>query len=53
MSDKHEELLKALERIASLDPDVDSDEGFNEWGEAECFNLAQNIAREALNKVKS
>ena len=38
----------ALLKIAALDPAVDSEEGFNEWGEADCFNKAQAIAREAV-----
>ena len=41
-------LREALERIANLDPSYDSTEGFNEWGEADCFNQAQQIASEAL-----
>lgn len=38
----------ALERIAALHPDTDSSEGMNEWGEAECFSKAQQIADAAL-----
>lgn len=38
----------ALERISSLDPDKDSDEGYNEWGEADCFRQARRIAIGAL-----
>lgn len=37
-----------LERIAALDPATDSEEGFNEWGEADCFNKAQAMARAVL-----
>jgi hypothetical protein len=37
-------LRKALNKIANLDPEFDSDEGFNEWGEADCFIQAQKIA---------
>lgn len=40
-------LIKALERIALLDP-AETVEGYNEWGEALCFNTAQDIARTAL-----
>lgn len=39
---------RALERIRDLDPAKDSDEGSNEWGEADCFHHAQKFAREAL-----
>jgi len=35
----------ALDRIRSLDPAKDSKEGHNEWGEADCFDQAQAIAR--------
>ena len=42
------ELEKALRRIAGIDPDIDSDEGFNEWSEAYCFRIAQEVARAAL-----
>lgn len=45
-------LFEALEKIADLDPAEDSDEGFNEWGEADCFNMAQKIAKEILAKIK-
>jgi hypothetical protein len=45
------ELLAALERIASLDPAQDSDEGHNEWGEADCFRKAQDAARAAIAKA--
>jgi len=41
-------LKEALEKIANLDPNYDSTEGYNEWGEADCFNQAQKIASEAL-----
>jgi hypothetical protein len=43
-------LREALEKISNLDPENDSDEGFNEWGEAECFYKAQLIARAALTQ---
>lgn len=36
-----------LQRIANLDPTVDSDD-INEWADAKCFDLAQKIARDAL-----
>lgn len=38
----------ALVKITELDPEKDSTEGYNEWGEAECFNKAQKLAREVL-----
>ena len=31
------ELVKALEKISELDAAKDSEEGWNEWGEADCF----------------
>jgi hypothetical protein len=40
----------ALEKIRDLDPAEDSDEGLNEWGEADMFNKAQEIARAALSE---
>jgi hypothetical protein len=43
-----QQLRAALRRIADLNPEYDSSEGHNEWGEAECFTKAQTIAREAL-----
>ena len=39
-------LAVKLKRIADLDPEKDSDAGFNEWGEAHCFNVAQFIAKD-------
>ena len=41
-------LRAGLENIKDLDPSVDSEEGHNEWGEAECFTIAQKMARQAL-----
>lgn len=38
----------ALQAIAYLHPEKDSKEGFNEWGEADCFNQAQSMARKTL-----
>jgi len=46
------ELLEALEKIAALNPEEDSDSGYNEWGEAECFNKAQAIATAIIAKAK-
>ena len=45
------ELMWKLEKINDLDPSIDSEEGFNEWGGAECFNQAQEIAKEALSRT--
>lgn len=38
---------KALKKIRRLNP-VDSPEGYNEWGEAYCFQRAKDLASEAL-----
>jgi len=46
------ELLEALEKIAELDAEEDSEAGDNEWGESECFTLAQDIAKAAIFKIK-
>ncbi len=46
------EMIEALQKINSLDPSVDSSEGFNEWGEADCFNQAQTIARAILKRIE-
>ena len=46
-----DELLAALLKIGGLDPAVDSDEGHNEWGEADCFRQAQSIANAAINSA--
>jgi hypothetical protein len=46
-------LRKGLEEIAQLDPALDSDDGHNEWGEAECFDKAQFIARQSLDAAMS
>ena len=45
---KLDRLFTTLLVIAAMNPEVDSAEGFNEWGEAECFNKAQALARDAL-----
>jgi len=52
-ANKHVEICKArvkkakakLKAIAALDPLEDSEYGFNEWGEAECFRKAQELAK--------
>lgn len=41
---------KALRKILQLSP-ADTQEGYNEWGEAYCFQRAQDIAKGALEKV--
>lgn len=46
---REKQVRAALERIAALNPDKDSKEGWNEWGEADCFDQAQAIARRALD----
>lgn len=38
---------KALKKIRRLNP-ADSPEGYNEWGEAYCFQRAKDLASEAL-----
>ena len=48
LRDENERLRTALQYIQSLDPASDSQEGYNEWGEAECFGLAQECAGAAL-----
>ena len=45
--------LYAAQQIAAIDPATDSEEGFNEWGEADCFGQAQAVARTALSTVGS
>lgn len=42
-------LREALNKIYKLHPEMNSPEGFNEWGEADCFRQAQEIARKALS----
>ncbi len=44
------ELEAALRDIAALDPHVDSSDGFNEWGECDCFRQAKDKARAALGE---
>lgn len=58
MLDRHDmaraavaELIEALRNIVALDPATDSDSGRNEWGEAECFDKAQEIASTALARI--
>lgn len=40
-----------LEKIAALDAAKDSEEGLNEWGEADCFTQAQELAKVALGAI--
>lgn len=47
--DALEQAQAALHRIAELDPRIDSEEGYNEWGEADCFRQAQKIAAAAMS----
>ena len=44
-------LRDALRRISELDAEQDSEHGWNEWGEADCFNQAKEIANTALAKT--
>lgn len=44
-------LREALTKISDLDP-ADTSDGFNEWGEAWCFNASQRIANDALAPAK-
>lgn len=48
-----EGLRSSLTLIANLDPETDSAQGFNEWGEADCFGKAQEIARKAIEGVSN
>jgi hypothetical protein len=50
--DREMQYREALEKIVALNPEKDSTEGFNEWGEAECFGIAQDIARQALRSLQ-
>jgi hypothetical protein len=43
---------EALERIAALHPDTDSTESYNEWGEADCFRQAVELARQPTAQDK-
>ena len=43
---------EALEKIAALDPEKDVEQGVNEWwADAQCFDLAKEIARQALRQL--
>jgi hypothetical protein len=44
-----ERLINALREIAGMDPNTDSEEGYNEWGEADCFRRVREIAEKALD----
>lgn len=46
--EQNAKLRAALEKIKQLDPS-DTYSGFNEWGEAECFRKAQEVAEAALS----
>jgi hypothetical protein len=46
------ELESVLRSIDDMDPAIDSDEGVNEWGEADCFRQAQRKAHAALARGK-
>jgi hypothetical protein len=44
------QMQMALDAIRALHPS-DTEEGYNEWGEAECFHRAQRIAFDTLNQL--
>ena len=44
--------LNALLQISNLSPEKDSEEGYNEWGEADCFGKAKKIALDAITTLK-
>lgn len=41
----------ALRSIVKLDAGKDSDEGYNEWGEADCFHIAQCKAGDVIHRL--
>lgn len=46
-----DEVLEALRKISELDPTKDAPSNnfcYDEWGEAECFNKAKDIAKAIL-----
>jgi hypothetical protein len=43
---------RALARIADLDASIHSEEGYNEWGEADCFHQARDLARAAMQHTE-
>ena len=45
--------VEALILVSKLDPSINSDEGYNEWGEADCFNQSQTIANVALATINA
>jgi hypothetical protein len=47
-----EKFREALLAILRLDPNVNSEEGSNEWGEADCFHQAQRLAADALGPIE-
>lgn len=50
---QRDELLAALKAIAEHDPEKDTDWGlYDEWGEAESFRKAQELARLTVAKVE-
>ena len=50
LAERCERLEAALRRIATMNAAYDSDYGFNEWGEADCFNQVRVLAAEALSE---
>lgn len=45
------QLQTALQAILALDP-AETDEGYNEWGEAECFCKARRIALDTMKALE-
>lgn len=45
-----EGLRAVLAVIADMHAEKDSAEGFNEWGEADCFHQARDLAKAAMEK---
>jgi hypothetical protein len=45
------QLQTALQAILALHP-ADTDEGYNEWGEAECFCKARRIALDTMKALE-
>lgn len=44
-------MQQALKDILALNP-ADTEEGYNEWGEAECFVRARRIALDTFDQLK-
>lgn len=44
-------LVAALARISEMDAEKDSDQGWNEWGEADCFHQCRDLASALLREL--